>query len=161
MKAWFFALTQRERNLVLSAAAILVLFLFYLLVLEPVSDTYEQNKKNVANANITLEWMKSASVKVKQLGGAKAAAIKSQDKKFILGVVDRSVRKAGLAKVMKRVQPEGNSAVRVWFERAAFDDLISWIATIESKNALFVNEINIEETDAVGLVNVRLLLDSL
>ena len=161
MKAWFIALTQRERNLVSATAAVLLLFLLYMLVFEPISNTYEQNKKNVANANVTLEWMRSASVKVKQLGGGKAASPQTKDKKFILAVVDRSVRKAGLEKEMKRVQPEGNSAVRVWFESAVFDDLIDWIATIESKHALFVNEINIEETDTVGLVNVRLLLDSL
>lgn len=161
MKAWFIALTQRERNLVLFMVAVLVLFLFYMLVFEPISSRYEQNKKNVASANVTLEWMRSASVKVKQLGGGKLASPQTKNKKFILGVVDRSVRKSGLDKAMKRVQPEGNSAVRVWFERAAFDDLINWLATIESKNALFVNEINIEETDTAGLVNVRLLLDSL
>ena len=56
---------------------------------------------------------------------------------------------------MKRVQPEGDSGVRVWFEAAAFDELIKWLATIESEYGLLVNEINIEQTDSVGLVIIR------
>lgn len=160
MKLWFFSLSLRERILVLSAAAAISILLLYMLVVEPIADTYERNKKNIANANATLIWMKAASLKVNQLGGSKVMSAKKQNKKFILGTVERSVRKAGLTKVMKRVQPESERAVRVWFENAVFDDFIKWVATIESKNTFFVKEINIEETDSVGLVNVRLLLDS-
>ena len=161
MKAWFFSLTQRERTMVEIAAALTMVFLLYVLVFEPITNNYERNKNNLATAVETLEWMRSASQEVAKLRGGNSSAVKPQDKKFILGVVDRSVRKAGLANVMKRVQPEGDLGVRVWFENAAFDDLMVWIATMESEHNLRVNEINIEETESTGLVNVRLFLNSL
>jgi general secretion pathway protein M len=159
MKKWLLSLSQRERTIVLSAAVVVILFLFYLIIVSPVATHYNENKKNVATANETLEWMKAAAQKVKALRGGSSANKKSKDKQFVLGVIDRSIKKAGLAAVMKRVQPEGESGVRVWFENAAFDDLMLWLATIESENGLVVNEINIEETEVTGLVNVRVFLN--
>ena len=160
MKDWFLSLTQRERTMVQVAASVVVIILFYLLILDPVSTNYTKNKKNVAEATQTLEWMNSAAREVKQLRGGRLLPEHPQGKKFILSMVDRSVKKAGLAGVMKRVQPEGDSGVRVWFEDAVFDELIKWLATIESKHGLLVNEINIEKTESTGLVNVRVFLDS-
>ena len=136
MKDWFLALTQRERTMVQVAASVIAVFMFYLLVLDPISSNYTKNKKNVATATETLEWMRSAAREVKQLRGGHLQAEQPQGKQFILSTVDRSVRKAGLATVMKRVQPEGDSGVRVWFENAAFDELVKWLDKVESKHGL-------------------------
>lgn len=160
MKVWYLSLTQRERTMVQVAASVMVIFILYLFILEPISSNYEQNKKNVATATATLEWMRAAAEEVKQLSGGHALTERPQGKQFVLSLVDSSARKAGLATVMKRVQPEGDSGVRVWFENAAFDELVSWLATIESEHGLSVNEINIEKTESTGLVNVRVFLDS-
>jgi len=158
MKIWFASLSSRERMMVLSMTVVIVLFLFYLLVIEPITSNYEKNKKNVAAATQTVKWMKSASHQIKQLRGGKTIT-KPKGKQFVLGVVDRSVRKAGLSSVMKRVQPEGDKGVRVWFEKASFDNLMKWLAIIERKHGLVVDEINIEKTESIGLVNVRVFLD--
>ena len=160
MKDWFLSLTQRERTMVQVAASVIAIFMVYLLILEPISSNYAKNKKNVATATQTLEWMHSAAAEVKQLRGGSSSVERPQGKQFILSMVDRSARKAGLASVMKRVQPEGDSGVRVWFENASFDELIKWLSTIESENGLSVNEINIEQTESTGLVNVRVFLHS-
>ncbi|MCW8900672.1 MAG: type II secretion system protein M [Gammaproteobacteria bacterium] len=159
MKDWFSSLTQRERTLVQLAGTVIILFIFYLIIIEPISSSYTKNKNNVASATETLEWMQAASVEIKQLRGGHELAERPKDKQFTLSLVDRSARKSGLAEVMKRVQPEGDLGVRVWFENAAFDQLITWLATIESEHGLSVNEINIEQTEMTGLVNVRVFLN--
>jgi len=160
MKDWFLSLTQRERIMVQVAGSVLVVFMVYLLILEPISSNYSKNKKNVATSTQTLEWMRSAAREVKQLLGGGAILEQPQGKQFVLSTIDRSARKAGLSAVMKRVQPEGDSGVRVWFENAAFDELIKWLAIIEAEHGLSVNEINIEKTESTGLVNVRVFLES-
>lgn len=160
MKNWFLSLTLRERTMVKYAASILAIFITYFLIIEPVMTNYAKNKKNLAASTQTLKWMQSAATEISQLrGGGTSLAERPQGKQFILSMVDRSARKAGLGNVMKRVQPEGDSGVRVWFENAVFDELINWLSVIESQNALSVNEINIEQTETAGLVNVRVFLD--
>jgi len=159
MRTWFLALTQRERTMVQVAASVILLFIIYLLVIEPISSRYNKNKKNVATSIETIEWMRSAAQEVNQLRGGKLSIERPQGKQFVLSLIDQSARKAGLAAVMKRVQPEGESGVRIWFENAAFDELLKWLATVESKQGLIVNEINIEQTESSGLVNVRVFLE--
>lgn len=160
MKEWFSGLTQREQVMVQVAGLVTAIFVLYLLVLEPISSNYLKNKKNVSAATETLQWMRSAAEEIKSLHGGGLVSERPQSKQFVLSVVDRSARKAGLASVMKRVQPEGDSGVRVWFENAAFDELIKWLATVESEHGLSVNEINIDQTELTGLVNVRVFLES-
>lgn len=160
MKQWFLSLTQRERVMVQAAASVVGIFLLYLLIVEPISSTYEKNKKNVASSMETLQWMRTAAQEVKKLSGGRATTGRTKGKQFVLSTVDRSAKNAGLASVMKRVQPESDTGVRVWFENAPFDKLIKWLSIIEFKHGLYVNEINIEKTESTGLVNVRVFLDS-
>lgn len=159
MKDWFLSLTQRERIMVQVAVSVTIIFMCYLLVVEPISHNYSINKKNVAAAIETLDWMKSAAREVKQLGGEHLQKRQTQGKQFTLSLVDSSARKAGLASVMKRVQPEGDLGVRIWFESAPFDELINWLAILNSQHGLSVNEINVEQTESTGLVNVRVFLE--
>ena len=160
MKDWYISLTQRERHLVQSSTSVIVLLLIYLLVVEPISSHYSKNKHNVQTATQTLEWMRNAAAEVKQLRRGGMVSERPHGKQFVLGMIDNSTRKAGLSSVLKRVQPEGETGVRVWFEAAVFDELVKWLAIIEKKHGLLVNEINIEQTDFSGLVNARILLDS-
>lgn len=160
MKDWFLNLTQRERVMVQVASTVVLVFFVYLFIFEPINNNYAKNKKNVKMATETLDWMRTAANEVKQLGGGRVQQPRNQGKQFVLSVVDRSARKAGLASVMKRVQPEGDSNVRVWFENVVFDELITWLALLESRHGLHVNEINIEQSESIGLVNVRVFLES-
>jgi len=160
MKYWFLNLSLRERQMVVAAVVVTLLYLLFLLVWQPISDSYERNKKNVLTASETIRWMNKAAKEVKQLGGSNLVDSQTRGKGFILGVIDRSVRKAGLANVMKRVQPEGSTGVRIWFENATFDEFFKWLTAVEDKQGLIVNEINIEKTESTGLVNIRLYLES-
>ena len=161
MKDWFMKLSQRERNMVLSAASVVVLFLLYLLVWQPVANDYARTRQNVAMAEETITWMKSAAMEVKQLRGSGGAMVSPQQgKQFLLGLIDKTAKASGLGPVLKRVQPEGDAGVKIWFEAASFDVLINWLDTIQSQHGLTVNEINVEQTDLPGLVNVRISLVS-
>ena len=159
MKEWFLSLTQRERVMVQLAGSVVIVFIFYLLIIEPLVSNYSRNKNNVAKAEESLQWMRTAAEEIKQLGGNTTKSARPKDKQSILSLVDSSARKAGLAKVMKRVQPEADSGVRVWFDNAAFDELINWLATIETTHGLSVNEINVEQAETTGLVHVRVFLN--
>ena len=159
MKEWFSKLTVREKHMV-QVALVVVTFLFvYMVVIEPIASSYSKNKTNVEKAHETIVWMNAAAQEIKQLQGNKNIGAAVRDKQSILTLVDSSARKAGLAKVMKRVQPESDTGVRIWFENVEFDALIMWLAELESGQGLSVNEINVEQSESIGLVNVRVFLN--
>ena len=97
MKQWYLTLTQRERILVQAAASVASIFIVYLLIIEPISSTYEKNKKNVTSSMETLQWMRMAAQEVKKLSGGRAVKGGSKGKQFILSTDDRSAKSAGLA----------------------------------------------------------------
>lgn len=160
MKDWYMKLSSRERIMVLSASSVTGIFIFYILLWQPVADSYAKTKNNVAMAETTISWMKNAATEINQLRGGTTLAERPQGKQFVLGLVDKTAKNAGLGSVLKRVQPEGDSGVKIWFESAPFDEIINWLDTIQSEHGLVVNEINVEETDTTGLVNIRVSLES-
>ncbi len=158
MKQWLAGLSPRERIMVQLTAALLLLFLLYLLVIEPLQLGYARYQKRVTQAQQTLLWMQDAVQEVKQLSASKTENL-TGERQFLPGLIDRSVRKAGLASMMKRIQPEGEGGVRIWFEQVGFDNFVRWLAELEQQHGLQVNEINIEQAGVSGRVNVRLYLN--
>ena len=159
MKAWLMSLSKRERHLVLSASALIVIFLLYQLMISPVIDSYNKRKTNVSKAEETISWMKSAATEIQNLRGSGLAA-RPTGKQFVLGSIERSIKAADLSTVMKRIQPEGTSGVRLWFEEAEFNSFISWLEKIEKQQGFIVNELSIDKTERPGLVNIRIYLES-
>ncbi len=59
---------------------------------------------------------------------------------------------------MKRLEPQGNNKVQIWFENTGFDSLISWLGKLASQHQIHINSINIDRQDTPGTVNARLVL---
>ena len=76
----------------------------------------------------------------------------------LLSVADSEARTAALGPALKRVEPEGKDAVRVWLDGASFDALVAWLEVMSSRYAADVDTISIERAGAPGLVNARLTL---
>jgi general secretion pathway protein M len=157
MKDWFMGLNVRERKLVAGGAAILVLLIFYLLVWEPVVVAYSELKKNVAEQQETVDWMKQASVRVKALQGRAGGTARSLGGSSLLAVVDKSARLAGLGPAIKRVEPDGSKGVKIWLEGAAFDSMVLWLGKLNRSYRIDATVATIEP-QGEGRVNARLTL---
>jgi len=73
-------------------------------------------------------------------------------------VADSEARSARLGPALKRVEPEGSDAVRVWLDGASFDELVGWLDVMSSRYGADVDTITLERAEAAGLVNARLTL---
>jgi general secretion pathway protein M len=71
-------------------------------------------------------------------------------------VVDRTTRDAGLAVNLKGTEPSGISGVRVRFEGASFEQLVTWLLRIQQEYGLAIQAATLEKTDAPGRVNASL-----
>ncbi len=157
MKAWFMGLELRERKLVAGGAVILVLLMFYILLWEPAATAYDDLKKNVADQQETLDWMKRASRQVKALQGNAQGGLQSLGGRSLLAVVDKSARSAGLGPAIKRVEPDGSKGVKIWLEGGAFDPMVLWLGKLSRRYGIDATVVTIEPQGA-GRVNVRLTL---
>jgi general secretion pathway protein M len=158
MKDWFFGLEPRERLLVGGGAVLLVLLMLYLVVWAPVAGKYSSLKENVAGQQETLAWMLEASGQIRALqGSTKGSAAGGLDGRSLLAVVDQSARSGGLGTAIKRIEPDGTKAVKVWLEGVAFDPMIVWLGQLARRYRIEPTIITLEPVGG-GRVNARLTL---
>ena len=155
VRAWFLSLAPRERALVAGGAAVLLVLIVYLLVVEPLVQRRALLERGVASQRELLTWMQQAVVPLRNGAGQR---VQSRGES-LFAVVDRSARGSALAGALQRVQPEGNTNVRVWFNDAAFDELVRWLAALQREHGVAVGGLTVERADCAGLVNARVTLE--
>lgn len=153
MKDWFLSLAPRERRIVAAGAVVLIAVVVWMAVVEPLQQRRAQMEQGVATNRALIAWMN-------QVGGSLGAGprrVGNGDSLF--AAVDRSARATALAGSLQRVQPEGQTTVRVWLDNAPFDELVRWVGALERDQGIAVSALSVERTQTAGLVNARLTLE--
>ena len=158
MKEWLAGLEPRERMLVYAAAAVVGVILVYAIFIQPLYSKYDKLVDSVDQQRETVQWMQQNAVTIRQLKGAGPAAGQGLAGRSLLSVADSEARSARLGPALKRVEPEGSDAVRVWLDGASFDELVGWLDVMSSRYGADVDTITLERAEAAGLVNARLTL---
>ena len=157
MKDWFKELEQRERLMVIIAAVLVALFLLYSLFLSPMLSKYQALRENVVSQEEDLQWMRTAVAEVRALRGATVRGGQSLGGRSLLSIVDESARSSGLGQQIKRIEPDGNKGVKIWFEQADFDKMIVWLGNLTRSYMIETSNVTIEP-QAPGSVNARIIL---
>lgn len=160
MKAWLEGLDQRERILVYGLAGVLAVILIYAIVIRPLYSKYDRLAASVDEQRETVQWMQQGAATVRQLRSAGPANAAGLDGRSLLSVTDSAARAANLGSVLKRVEPEGSDAVRVWLDGASFDAVVGWLDVMRSRYGAEVDTITLEKAGSPGLVNARLTLQA-
>ncbi len=156
MKEWWSGLQASEQRTLLIGGIVLAVMGFYFLIWEPVHNEVADLEKQVAEQKAIKAWMQQAAVDVKQMqrSGQRQAISGGRS---MLAVVDQTVKRSGLGGALKRLEPEGETAVRVWLEQASFDDVMRWLIQIEGQYGLHADTLTIDRKD-IGRTDVRLTL---
>lgn len=159
LRAYWSGLQPRERRILAAGATALVLMLLYALVWDPYTTNVQRLRETVREQRALLTWMGQAAQEVKQLRGAGAgSAPASTDGRSLLAVTDSSARQAGLGDAVSRVEPDGERSVRVWLDKAAFNDVAKWLDQLREQYAVVVDGAVAERSDTPGRVDVRVVL---
>ncbi|MGD8526784.1 MAG: type II secretion system protein M [Thioalkalispiraceae bacterium] len=159
MKQYLANLTTRERQMLVSALVVIVLFIVYQ-SWASFSAHVADLQHRVDNQQETLDWMQQAAREVKILQGANVVGERPKGKQLLLGLIDRTAKQNQLNNNLQKVQPEGEQGVRVWLENASFDNVVVWLDTLQFKHGLVVTDISIDKQGAVGNVNIRALIET-
>lgn len=159
MKAWWARLQANERRIMIAGAVVLALVVPYFGVWLPLQDDIAALEEQVREQQAVKRWMQQAAAEVKQLSASGSApAERPRDGRSLLAVVDQTAKRSGLGPGLRRLEPEGRAAVRVWLEQVAFDDMAAWLTGLEQQNGLVVDTITIDRQDLPGQVNARITL---
>lgn len=160
MREWLEGLEPRERMLVIAGAALLLLFLLFVLVWLPLRTGYVSLRDSVAEQRDTAVWMQRSAQQLARLKQSSGAAGNGLGGRSLLAVTDSTARAGGLGAELKRVEPEGQDSVRVWLEGASFDVLVKWLITLSTTHGIHVDTATVERNESPGRVDARLTLQA-
>ncbi len=162
MKAWFASLDPRERNALIFGGVLLTMVLVYALLWQPFSARAARLEQAVQEQRALKLWMQNAAqeaqlLRMTQVPASMKAGMGGQS---LLAVVDQAARKDRLGAALKRIEPEGTSIVRVWFEQAIFDDMLLWLGDLQNTYGVRITSISIDhQGGSAGSVNARVELE--
>ena len=89
------------------------------------------------------------------LGGSAPVGAATQS---LVLLVDQTHRSHGLIRTLSRNQPDGADGIRVTFQAASFDSLVTWLVALQRSYGVAVESANFDGTRQAGLVSATLVL---
>lgn len=158
MRAWLAERSPRERTVLLGGGALILAILAWGLVWDPLARSRSRLEERIATAQADLAWMRGASAEVQRLRATAGGAGLDRAGRSLLALADTTARDAGLGPALTRVEPVNETRVNVWFERASFDTVATWLETLAQRYGVAVDELSADRVEGVGLANVRVTL---
>lgn len=161
MKEYFASLKPRERMFLMTGAIFLVLAFLYWIIWEPFSKSVDSMKLTVVQQQTTLSEMKKMATEFTELRAKASPSQKSTQGQSLLTLIDSSAKNRKLGPALKRVEPVGDSKVRVRLDKANFNDMVRWIGYLEQNYGILATSITLDTQSTSGQVNARLVMEGL
>lgn len=157
LQEWFRGLAPRERLLVSVGGVVVAITILYLGIWEPLNKAHSKREADLAAAQVLAQRLEviAATVQGSRAGGG-APVIDSGAS--LLSAVDQASKGGTLGKPLSRIQPEGDSEVKVWIDGVNFEALIRWISELEGRYGISIRTADIDKDTLPGQVNARLSL---
>lgn len=150
MKTWWQQLNMREQRLVMAMSAVIGVFVLYGLIWQPLNESIATTKTKVERQQALLAWVEESTQlyqQAKRNGGKSTGASLSS-------IVNRTSRANNIT--ITRMQPQGDD-LQVWIDEISFNQLLSWLEQLATRDNLQVKNIDLSLADQQGVVRVRRL----
>ncbi len=151
------AWSPRERWLALAGLLSVVAYAGYLLIWQPLIDSNIQLQQALDSKRQNYRYLQQVAAKVAALGGE--GDVTATDSELPAIVLEQTGSQFQLAASLKRIQPESETRFAVSIERAPFDALVVWLATLTSQHYVQVLTVDLQShVGQSGLVDGKLVL---
>lgn len=156
MKDIFANTTTRERLFLAAGGLILLVFTLHQLIFSPFFSSLERYRNDLPMKRETLSWMQKSQREVAKLMASGRSIQAAGKGASPLVAIEKTTKQWKLDTSLKRVEPEGESGVKVWIEEAIFDDLILWLQQLQNEYGITVDTLTVESKNAPGYVDARI-----
>jgi general secretion pathway protein M len=154
LRSWWAGLAERERRVLGGGGIALALIVLYTGAWEPLAAAQQRRA-------LDLQAARAMAVQLEDLAavaGRGAPRTVQGAGQSLLAIVDQSRKATAITKPPTRLQPEGDNTVRVVLEDVPFDALVRWLADLQMRYGVRVDNADIERESGPGLVSARLTL---
>ncbi|MEI6858793.1 MAG: type II secretion system protein M [Shewanella sp.] len=149
VKVWWGGLILREKQLVSVCGVFLIICFIFWGIWTPISNAESDAKTRLLAQQSTLNFVKQTANK---LAGLKESGDKASFKGSLSAAVNQSAGAFGLE--ITRMQPQGDK-IQIWMDDVPFDALLDYLNELVQEKGLFLESIDLAESDTIGLVRVR------
>lgn len=150
MKNWWLGLNSREQLLVGGMSILLVVFLFIMLIWQPLNENTAKAEKKLKRQQALLQYVVENTAIAKASGGQRRASSSGS----LSSVINRTANQQRIA--IARMQPQGDQ-IQVWIDEVPFNQLMTWLSSLAQNESIKVNAIDISNGDKAGQVVIRRL----
>lgn len=151
LRASFEQRDLREQRLIIAGGLALAVTFFYLLLWEPIAVARTEAARELGNAREIAQRIEDIAA-IRPAGGPAQA---SDNNRSLLARVDQLVRSSALEKNPERMTPDGDDAVRIWFEETSFAQILGWLSDLEQRSDMQLESAEIER-DGDGKASARM-----
>jgi general secretion pathway protein M len=155
MRERFEQLAPRERIMVSACAAVVLIALIWVLAVRPMLDGRAALVDRVASKQTQIANFQELAANTSASSSAGRPAVNTGGS--IVVIIDKTTRSRQLAQYLKQNQPNGNTSVRLRFEAAPFDQLMSLLGELQNSYGMQTSNASFDSV-GVGLVNSSLTL---
>lgn len=151
MKAWWQQLKSSEQRLVAILGFVVVLFLFYGLLWQPLVNNINKTEQKLARQQALLTFVQESTQRYQQ---SKKSGASTRSNGSLSSIVNRSAGRNNIS--IARLQPQGED-LQVWIDEVPFTQLLSWLEFLANNEGLLVKSIDLSKAERQGVVRVRRL----
>lgn len=139
-------LQTRERRMLILAAIVMMLVVFWTVVWAPIQAARAELNGQLSGQRALVDWLERVAPEVRRLRDTRQPE-RTFAGQSTLAAIDQGARAAGLAGALKRIEPGTGEEVRVVLERASFPGLMRWLTATVAERPLAVSRLT---ADRVG-----------
>ena len=161
MMDWFSGRSQRDQGLLVLMVVVVVATVLFVGVWEPLRDARQASEQQLETAVNEAMWVSLTAQEAQTLARTPVRAQVERGSESLLALVDRTARAHGLGTGLKRAEPAGPRAVRIWFEDVPFDQALDWLQALNAAYGIHAGELMANRLSPDGRVNTNLTLREL
>ena len=147
----FKALTDREQLILIVAAVVVVVGIFYFVIWSPMTDKIALREQQIERQHELLSFVQQSAQRAIQLRRSNGS--QQQFNGSLTQAVNQTTSRHNI--VISRMQPQGEE-LQVWIDQAPFNSVLDWLNALERMGVVII-QLDITESEAPGQINVRRL----
>lgn len=152
-REYWHGISSRERQLIVIAAPLLLVWIIWMGIVQPVLDKHEQAQQDLVNNQQMLNRVKSTASEILRLQ-AQGAVITERPDIPLDQLINRTASDHGLRVTGVRTQ---QNRLQVSLANASFDQLMSWLVELEQGSSVVIQQLRVEQTREPGIVSIERL----
>jgi type II secretory pathway component PulM len=154
-------LSSRDKLLAVFGTSLLVLFLFYSFVWEPLSSKINGLRQDIADNRDLLAWMQVQVPHIKTLKAThKDTSTKAPLQGSLLSQVDNSLKQPDQTIMPTDISQVDTKTVHLTFKSVAFNEVMRWYEGFSQQNPIIATTVSIKALEDPGLVQADFTLST-